>query len=70
MTLLEIISSALEQQGKTSDAQVVHEWRDKFTQLANEGLADLAGALRLRRTDEIDIGDDGLLDIKSDLPYE
>lgn len=70
MTLLEIISSALEQQGKTSDAQVVHEWRDKFTQLANEGLADLAGALRLRRTDTIDVGDDGLIDIKADLPYE
>lgn len=62
MTLLEIISSALEQQGKTSDAQVVQEWRDKFTQLANEGLIDLAGALRLRRTDTVNI-EDGILDI-------
>jgi len=70
MTLLDIISSALTQMGNTNDAQVMHEWRDKLTQIANEGQADLAAALRLRRTDSIDLGDDGLLDIKSDLPYE
>lgn len=68
MTLLEIISSALEQQGKTSDAQVVQEWRDKFTQLANEGLIDLAQALKLRRTDTVTIGTDRILDIENGIP--
>lgn len=68
MTLMEIISSALEQQGKTSDAQVVHEWRDKFTQLANEGLIDLAGALKLRRTDIVTIPPNGILNIENGIP--
>ena len=68
MTLLEIMQSVLQQQGKTTDAQVVHEWRDKFTQLVNEGLIDLAGALKLRRTDVVTIPDSRILNIENGIP--
>lgn len=68
MTLLEIIKSVLEQQGKTTDAQVMSEHRDRYAQLANEGLIDLAAALNLRRTDTVEIGSDGILNIIDGIP--
>lgn len=69
MTLTQIITAALEQQDKTTDAQMQETWRDKFTQLANEGLVDLATALRLRRTDELTVDANGEISL-DDLPYE
>ena len=70
MTALEIIQSALEQQGKTSDAQVVHKNRDRQMLLLNEGLIDLAGGMNLRTTETVDLGTDGILDLAEDLTQE
>lgn len=69
MTLTQIVTAALEQMDRTTDAQMQETWKDKFVQLANEGLIDLAVALRLRRTDPLVANDDGQIDI-SELPYE
>ena len=55
MTLNDIISSALEQAGRSTDAQTVSTWRRKFTALANEGLMDLGDAIKLRRTDTLTV---------------
>ena len=70
MTLLEIVSSVLEQQGKTSDAQVVHKNRDRLTTIINEGLIDLASDLKLRTTETVDLGTDGILNLAEDLAQE
>ena len=63
MTLLEMVRSVLQQQGKTSDAQVVHKNKDRLALLLNEGQIDLAGDLKLRTTETKTIGDDGILDV-------
>lgn len=68
MTLIEIISAALQQLGYTTDAQTQKIWRAKFTQLANEGMVDLSEAINLRRTDSISVSN-GEISI-GDLPYE
>ncbi len=68
MTLIQIISSALEQLGHTTDSQTQEEGRNKFTQLANEGMFDLGAAIKLRRTDELTVDDNGEIDITG-LPY-
>lgn len=68
MTLMQIISAALQQLGYATDAQTQKVWRDKFTQLANEGMLDLGEAIKLRRTDSIPVtGGEINLD---DLPFE
>lgn len=68
MTLIQIISAALVQLGYSTDAQTQKVWRNKFTQLANEGMVDLSEAIKLRRTDRVSITD-GEISI-DDLPYE
>lgn len=68
MTLAQIIAAALEQLDRSNDAQMQEVWGDKLTRLANDGLIDLAAALRLRRNDEVEVHD-GVIDI-STLPYE
>lgn len=69
MTLDQIIVAALEQLERSNDAQTQGTWSDKFTQLANEGLIDLAQALKMWRTDAATVGADGELSIEG-LPYE
>ena len=70
MTALEIVQSVLKQQGKTSDAQVVHKNRDRMFLLLNEGLIDLAGDLNLRKTEAVDIGTGRILNLAEDLTQE
>lgn len=69
MTLSEIMIAALQQLGQTTDAKTIEVWRPKFTQLANEGMLDLARAIALRRSDALTANDAGEISV-FDLPYE
>ena len=68
MTLGDILSAALEQLGRTVDAQQQAKWRAKFTQIINEGLIDIAEHLKPRRTDTLCVTD-GEIDVRA-LPRE
>lgn len=70
MTLMEIRSAVLTQQGKSTDAQVVQEHRDRLTTIINEGLMDLTQDMRLRKTETVDIADTGILNLAEDLSEE
>ncbi len=70
MTLMEIRSAVLKQQGKSTDAQVVQENRDRLTAIINEGLIDFTQDLNLRTTETVDIGEERILDIAEDLSQE
>ena len=67
---MEIRSAVLKQQGKSTDAQVVQENRDRLTTVINEGLIDLTQDLNLRTTETVDIEDRRILDIAEDLSQE
>lgn len=51
MTLNDIIVAALAQLDRGHDAQTLEVWRDKFTRFSNDGIADLAGAIKPVRTE-------------------
>ena len=51
MTLNDIIVSALAQLDRGHDAQTLDVWRDKLTRFANDGMLDLAAALKPHRTE-------------------
>lgn len=51
MTLNDIIVAALAQLDRGHDAQTLDVWRDKLTRFANDGVADLASALKPVRTE-------------------
>lgn len=51
MTLNDIIVAALAQLDRGHDAQTLDVWRDKLTRFTNDGVLDLAAALKPRRTD-------------------
>ena len=55
MTLNDIIVAALAQLDRGHDAQTLDVWRDKFARFANDGAADLAHALKPRRTQAAEI---------------
>lgn len=62
MTLNDIIVSALAQLDRGHDAQTLDVWRDRLTRFANDGIADLAAAVKPRRTESAAIRD-GVLDL-------
>ena len=62
MTLVNIISQALIEVGRTTDAQQMAAWKDKFTVFVNDGIRDLAEYLHLRMTDTVSAAD-GKIDI-------
>lgn len=57
MTLVNIITQALIELGRTTDAQQMEAWKQKFTVFANDGMRDLAEYLELRKTDTVTAGD-------------
>ena len=66
MTLISIITDALATIGRSTDAQSMEAWKQKFTIFANDGARDLAQYLQLRRTDTI-TASDNQIDV-NDLP--
>jgi hypothetical protein len=68
MTLVSIITNALATIGRSTDAQSMDAWKQKFTIFANDGAKDLAHYLQLRRTDTI-TATDNQIDI-NDLPFD
>lgn len=64
MTLNDMIVAALAQLDRGHDAQTIETWRARLTRFANEGAADLAYAVKLRRTDTV-TSDDGTVDLDS-----
>lgn len=53
MTLQEILTGALQQLDRGTDAQTVELWRDKLTAFINDAIVDLANDFALRRTDTV-----------------
>ena len=57
MTLKELLTGALQQLGRDTDAQTMELWRDKLTRYLNDAMLDLANAVRPRRTDTVALTD-------------
>ena len=55
MTLQELLTAALQQLDRSTDAQTLETWRDKLTRYLNDAIVDLAGELRPRRTETAQI---------------
>ena len=66
MTLKELLTGALLQLDRGTDAQTLESWRDKLTRYLNDAMIDLTGELQPRRTDELTLTS-GTLDL-SGLP--
>lgn len=63
MTLNDIIVAALAQLDRGHDAQTLDVWRDKLTRFTNDGVLDLAAAVKPRRT-EAAVVENNMLDLK------
>lgn len=57
MTLISIITQALIVLNRTTDAQSMEAWKDKFTMFANDGCADIAEYMNLKKSEEVEITD-------------
>ncbi|MEA4939539.1 MAG: hypothetical protein VB091_08135 [Christensenella sp.] len=68
MTLKELLTGALLQLDRGTDAQTLESWRDKLTRYLNDAMIDLASELQPRRTDELTLTN-GSLDL-SKLPRD
>lgn len=55
MTLQELLTAVLQQLDRSTDAQTLENWRDKLTRYLNDAIVDLAGVLRPRRTEMVEI---------------
>lgn len=53
MTLKELLTGALLQLDRATDAQTLEAWRDKLTRYLNDAIIDLTGELQPRRADEL-----------------
>ena len=62
MTLKELLTGALLQLDRGTDAQTLESWRDKLTRYLNDAMIDLTGELQPRRTDELTLTN-GALDL-------
>lgn len=62
MTLNDILVSALAQLDRGSDPQTLDVWRNKLTRFANDGQADLAGAIMPCRREDL-AAEGGRLDL-------
>ena len=68
MTLQEILTGALQQLDRGTDAQTVELWRDKLTAFVNDAIVDLANEFALRRTDRASLKE-GRIDL-GELPRD
>lgn len=68
MTLKELLTGALLQLDRGTDAQTLESWRDKLTRYLNDAMIDLTGELQPRRTDELTLTQ-GTLEL-GDLPRD
>ena len=68
MTLKELLTGALLQLDRGTDAQTLESWRDKLTRYLNDAMIDLTSDLQPRRTDELTLTS-GSLDL-STLPRD
>ena len=66
MTLKELLTGALLQLDRGTDAQTLESWRDKLTRYLNDAMIDLTGELKSRRSDTLPLTN-GELDL-SGLP--
>lgn len=64
MTLKELLTGALLQLDRGTDAQTLESWRDKLTRYLNDALIDLTSELQPRRTDELTLAN-GALDLSA-----
>lgn len=53
MTLKELLTGALLQLDRGTDAQTIESWRDKLTRYLNDAMIDLTGELQPRRSDSL-----------------
>ena len=53
MTLKELLTGALLQLDRATDAQTLEAWRDKLTRYLNDAMIDLTSELQPRRTDTL-----------------
>jgi len=60
MTLKELLTGALLQLDRATDAQTLEAWRDKLTRYLNDAMIDLTSELQPRRTDELTLTDSTL----------
>ncbi|NLI54112.1 MAG: hypothetical protein GX417_07270 [Clostridiales bacterium] len=63
MTLKELLTGALLQLDRGTDAQTLESWRDKLTRYLNDAMIDLTGELQPRRSDTLALAS-GELDLK------
>jgi len=64
MTLKELLTGALLQLDRGTDAQTLESWRDKLTRYLNDAMIDLTGELQPRRSDTLTLTGGGL-DLKN-----
>ena len=57
MTLKELLTGALLQLDRGTDAQTLESWRDKLTRYLNDAMIDLVGELQPRRSDTLALAD-------------
>ena len=57
MTLKELLTGALQQLDRGTDAQTLELWRDKLARYLNDAVIDLSGTLQPRRTDPLPLAD-------------
>ena len=53
MTLKELLTGALLQLDRGTDAQTLESWRDKLTRYLNDAMIDLTSELQPRRSDTL-----------------
>lgn len=57
MTLKELLTGALQQLDRGTDAQTLELWRDKLTRYINDAVIDLTATMQPRRTDALPLTD-------------
>ncbi len=57
MTLKELLTGALLQLDRGTDAQTLESWRDKLTRYLNDAMIDLTGELQPRRSDTLPLAE-------------
>ncbi len=62
MTLKELLTGALLQLDRGTDAQTLESWRDKLTRYLNDAMIDLTSELQPRRSDTLTLVN-GVLDL-------
>ena len=62
MTLKELLTGALLQLDRGTDAQTLESWRDKLTRYLNDAMIDLTSELQPRRSDTLTLTS-GVLDL-------